>query len=89
MTHHWWFGIYVAVALATFATSSLTMGRSARQWWVAKCHCCDERVALWHRLAAITVIVIAYPVRAALWPLIIPLEFVLLVREGLREREKQ
>jgi len=89
VTHHWWFGVYVAVALASFLTSIPGMTRTIRQWWDVKCSCCDEKVALWHRFAMVVTCLVVYPLRAMFWPLAMPIEVVVLVREGLREREKQ
>lgn len=89
MTHHWWFRLYVVVALASIVTSLPSMTRNIRQWWAVKCSCCDRKVALWHRLVMVATCLVAYPARAFLWPLVMPVEFVYFFSKNLREREKQ
>lgn len=89
MTHYWWFRFYVVVALASFITSLPSLTKNVRQWWDVKCSCCQEKAALWHRLAMIATCLVAYPVRAILWPLVMPVEFIVFFREEMHEREKQ
>jgi len=91
VSHHWWFGIYVAVALATFVTSTQSMRKNLVQWWHSQCSCCHEQlpIELWRKLFMSAVILVIYPLRATIWPLWLPVEFAFLVRGGMREGEKE
>ena len=87
MSHPWWL-VYVAGALLSFGLAFGGMTRALVKIWNTRCDC-GEKTALHGRVASVGVILAVYVIRSGIWFVAVPVEFLWLARQGLKERERQ